>query len=244
MHALVVIPTFQEAANIRSLIHGIRAASPEVHILIVDDDSPDGTAGVAETLGGEVGNVEVLRRTLKEGLGPAYRAGFAWGLAHGYDVLAGMDADLSHDPAALPFLLRAIESGADFVIGSRYVPGGSIPDWPLRRRALSRWGNRYATAGLRLGVSDATSGYRAYRSEALRGIDLGQIRADGYGFLIEIVYRLVRQGRIVEEVPISFVDRRAGESKMSTLIIAEAFGLVTIWAVRDLLHRLLPRRER
>lgn len=243
-NALVVVPTFQEATNIDSLVRGIRLAAPDVHILVVDDDSPDGTADIAEALGHEVGNVQVLRRKLKEGLGPAYRAGFAWGLERSYDILAGMDADLSHDPVALPVLLGAIADGADFVIGSRYVPGGSIPEWPLHRRALSRCGNRYATTVLRLGVSDATSGYRAYRSEALRGIDLGQIRADGYGFLIEIVYRLIRQGRKVAEVPIAFVDRQAGDSKMSPRIIAEAFGLVTIWATRDFLHRIVPRRAR
>lgn len=230
---LVVVPTFQESANISMLLNGIHAAVPDAQVLVVDDGSPDGTAAIAEAVGRELGNVEVIRRMRKEGLGPAYRAGFQWGLDREYAVLASMDADLSHDPASLPVMLDAVDAGAHCVIGSRYVDGGSIPDWSLHRRALSRWGNRYAAAGLRLGVRDATSGYRAYCRDALCGIELEDIRADGYAFQIELVYRLLRQGRSVVEVPIAFIDRQAGESKMSAPIIMEAFGLVTGWAVRD-----------
>ena len=247
MRSLAVVPTYQEAANISALLQRIRAAAPDVDVLVVDDGSPDGTAELAEELALATGGVHVLRRQRKQGLGPAYQAGFSWGFERGYDVLVGMDADLSHDPSALPELLAAIGDGADMVLGSRYVPGGSIPDWPLRRRALSRWGNRYATIALGLGVHDATSGYRAYRAETLKTIPLRKARASGYGFQIELVYRMVRSGARVTEVPIAFVDRQEGESKMSSSIIMEAFALVTAWAARDHARRLgagLTRRWR
>ncbi|HET7488649.1 MAG TPA: polyprenol monophosphomannose synthase [Acidimicrobiales bacterium] len=236
MSALVVLPTFQEAGNVEVAIRAIRAAAPDVHVLVVDDASPDGTAAIAERVGAEVGQVDILRRDGKHGLGRAYRAGFGWGMDRGFDVLVSMDADLSHDAAALPLLLAA-SATADVVVGSRYVPGGTIPDWSFHRRALSRWGNRYADAVLRLGVRDATSGFRAYRTEALRHLDLDRLSADGYGFQIEMVYRLVRQGGRAAEVPIHFVDRRVGKSKMSGRIIVEAFALVTGWAAMDVLHR-------
>lgn len=231
-----MLPTFQEAGNVEVAIRAIRAAAPDVHVLVVDDASPDGTAAIAERVGAEVGQVDILRRDGKHGLGRAYRAGFGWGMDRGFDVLVSMDADLSHDAAALPLLLAA-SATADVVVGSRYVPGGTIPDWSFHRRALSRWGNRYADAVLRLGVRDATSGFRAYRTEALRHLDLDRLSADGYGFQIEMVYRLVRQGGRAAEVPIHFVDRRVGKSKMSGRIIVEAFALVTGWAAMDVLHR-------
>ena len=244
MRTLAVVPTFQEAANISGLLHRIRDAAAAVDVLVVDDGSPDGTADLAETVGAELGRIDIMRRARKEGLRQAYQAGFTWGLERDYDVLVCMDADLSHDPGALPSLLRAIDGGADVVLGSRYMPGGSIPDWPFRRRALSRWGNRYAAAALRLGVEDATSGYRAYRSTALREIDFQRVRANGYGFQIELLYRLNSHGRRVEEVPIAFVDRQAGKSKISARIVAEAFVLVTAWAAKERVRRLASGRRR
>jgi len=239
VRALVVLPTFNEATNIDEVLRRIRAAVPLAEVLVVDDGSPDGTADMAESLGRELGAITVLRRAQKAGLGSAYRAGFTDGLARGFDVLVEMDADLSHDPAALPALLAAVEHGADLAIGSRYVPGGSIPHWSWHRRALSRWGNRYAAGVLGLAINDSTSGFRAYRSDALRRFDLSTVRAEGYGFQIEMAYRVVRNDGRVVEVPIAFVDRVRGTSKMSGAIVAEALGLVTVWAVRD---RVLRRR--
>jgi glycosyltransferase involved in cell wall biosynthesis len=230
---LVVLPTYQEAANVQHVLWRIRTAVPDVTVLVVDDGSPDGTANLAEATGDVLGGVEVLRRTSKSGLGAAYRAGFRWGLAQGFEVLIEMDADLSHDPASLPALIAAVRGGADLSIGSRYVAGGSIPKWSLPRRLLSRWGNRYAGAVLGLPVHDATSGFRAYTAAALRAIDLDSVRADGYGFQIEMAYRVTRAGGTVVELPIAFVDREKGESKMSTRIVVEALLLVTRWGLRE-----------
>ena len=241
MSTLVVLPTYQEAANVAEVLRRLRAAVPAARVLVVDDNSPDGTADLAEAAGRELGGIDVLRRPGKAGLGSAYRAGFAQGLDAGHDTLVEMDADLSHDPAALPSLLAAVDGGADLAVGSRYVPGGSIPHWSLRRRALSRWGNRYAAAVLGLEVHDATSGYRAYRADVLRRIDLDTVRADGYGFQIEMAYRVARLGGAIREVPIAFTDRVRGASKMSGRIIVEALVLVTWWGARD---RLLARRAR
>jgi dolichol-phosphate mannosyltransferase len=240
----VVVPTYQEAANVVEAITRLRAAAPTVGVLVVDDASPDGTADVVDAAAPGLGDVWVLRRPAKAGLGSAYRDGFRWGIDHGFDVLVEMDADLSHDAAALASLLRPLDLGADLVIGSRYLPGGSIPAWSAHRRALSRWGNRYAAAMLRLGVLDATSGYRAFLAGALLDIDFERIRADGYGFQIETTYRLVRLGRRVVEVPISFVDRTEGTSKMSWRIVAEALVLVTGWGVRDRVVAALTGRTR
>ena len=244
MRAAIVIPTYEEAHNIAVVLPLVRAAAPGAEVVVVDDASPDGTADLAEKVGAETGGVTVLRRTGRRGFGAACRAGFAWALERGYEVVVGMDADLSHDPAALPALLQGIEDGADLVVGSRYVPGGAIPKWPAYRRALSRGGNRYATAVLRLPLSDATSGYRAYRSSALRAMDLQAVRANGYGFLIEMVYRVARQGGRITEVPIVFVDRERDGSKMSGRIVAEAMALVTLWGLRDMGRRLVRAGRR
>jgi len=240
VRALVVLPTYQEAENIAEVLHRLRAAAPTADVLVVDDSSPDGTAGLAKAVGHELGGVDVLVRATKSGLGSAYRAGFAEGLARGYDVLVEMDSDLSHDPARLPALLAAVSDGADLAVGSRYVAGGSIPGWPAHRRWLSRAGNRYADAVLGLSVRDATSGFRAYRADALRRLDLDTVRADGYGFQIEMAYRIAGNGGRIVELPIQFVDRTRGTSKMSLRIIAEALVLVTWWGVRDRLFA--PRR--
>lgn len=237
MRTLVVVPTYDEAGNIELLLRQLRAVVPDAGVLVVDDSSPDGTAALAEAVGRELGGVEVLHRPGKSGLGRAYREGFARALAERYEVVVQMDADLSHDPAALPALLAPLVAGsADMVIGSRYVPGGSIPAWPWYRRALSRFGNRYATALLDIGAHDLTSGYRAYRAPVLAGIDLEAVRADGYGFMIELVYRAAKHDVRIVEVPITFADRVRGESKMSGRIVAEALLLVTGWAVRDRLR--------
>jgi dolichol-phosphate mannosyltransferase len=228
VRVLVVVPTFQEVENIEELLRRVRESVPAADVLVVDDGSPDGTADVALKIGEEIGQIDILRRTRKEGLGAAYRAGFAQGLDRGYDVLVQMDADLSHDPGALPSLLAPLDH-ADLVVGSRYVAGGSIPHWPARRRALSRYGNRYATAVLGLGIRDATSGFRAYKADTLRVIGVENTTATGYGFQVELAYRAVQRGCTVVEVPIVFVDRVRGNSKMSSRIIAEAMWGVTVW---------------
>lgn len=239
-----MLPTYNEAENIDDVLRRVRDAVPEAGVLVVDDGSPDGTADLADALGEELGRITVMRRTEKNGLGAAYRAGFRWGLDEGYEALVEMDSDLSHDPAALPSILVALEHSADLVIGSRYVPGGSIPEWSWHRRALSRWGNRYAAGLLGLAVNDATAGYRAYRASILDQIDLDGVVADGYGFQIEMTYQVVALGGRIVEVPISFTDRVRGTSKMSSRIVVEAFGLVTWWAVRDRLLGGARRRRR
>ncbi len=238
MRTLVVLPTFNEAANSEEVLRQVRASVPAADMLVVDDSSPDGTADLAEGIGRELGSVEVLRRPAKSGLGSAYRDGFRLGLTRGYDVMVEMDSDLSHDPGSLPALLAAVEQGASLALGSRYVPGGSIPDWSWYRRALSRWGNRYAARVLGLGITDATSGFRAYTADVLAAVAIDDVRADGYGFQIEMAYRVLRCGGTITEVPISFTDRVRGESKMSSRIIAEALVLVTGWGLRDQLRKL------
>jgi dolichol-phosphate mannosyltransferase len=241
---LVITPTFLEAENIETLLRRVRAAVPEADVLVVDDNSPDGTAGLAETVGSELGSIEVLRRPAKKGLGSAYRAGFAVGIERGYDVLVQMDADLSHDPGALPELLGALEAGADLVIGSRYLPGGSIPHWPWFRRALSRYGNRYAAFVLGTPVRDSTSGYRAYRADVLKAIDYATTRATGYGIQIELAYRVWQWGGTIREVPITFTDRVRGNSKMTWRIAVEELTLVTWWGIRDRWRARAARRPR
>ena len=238
MRTLIVLPTFNEADNIVEVLQKLRAVVPEASVLVVDDASPDGTADLVEEVAEQIGDVSVMRRPAKSGLGSAYRDGFRRGLSVGYDVMVEMDSDLSHDPAALPSLLSAVADGAALALGSRYIPGGSIPDWSWYRRALSRWGNRYAAAVLGIDVKDATSGYRAYRAEALTNIDFHMVQADGYGFQVEMAYRVLASGGRIVEVPISFTDRVRGESKMSSRIVIEALVLVTWWAIRDRLLRI------
>jgi dolichol-phosphate mannosyltransferase len=237
MNVLVVLPTYNEAANIDRVLRRVRTSLDEATVLVVDDGSPDGTADVAEVLGKELGNVEVLRRQGKSGLGSAYRDGFRWGLERGFDACVEMDADLSHEPEALPGLVAALTGPCELAVGSRYVTGGVIPNWAWHRRLLSRGGNIYASALLGLGVADSTSGFRAYSASLLRRIELDRIRADGYGFQIEMTYAARRAGASVVEVPIRFVDRVDGESKMSTFIVVEALGLVTWWGLLRLVNR-------
>ncbi len=231
MRPLVIIPTYNESENIERMIHRIHECLPKAGVLVVDDGSPDGTAELVQAVAAELPDVSLLARSGKSGLGSAYRAGFAWGLERGYDTFVEIDADFSHDPAALPSLVAPIELGFDVSIGSRYVEGGSIPNWAWHRHLLSRGGNVYAAAVLGLGVTDSTAGYRAYSARILSRLDLDRMRAEGYGFQIEMTYRSKEHGAAITEVPISFVDRAAGESKMSSVIVVEALGLVTWWGL-------------
>lgn len=239
---LVLLPTYQERENIETVLRQLRIAVPHATVLVIDDGSPDGTAERAEELNGEIGGIETLRRTEKAGLGSAYRAGAAWGLERGYELMVQMDADLSHDPQALPELLAARDAAdADLVIGSRYIPGGAIPDWTRRRRLLSKWGNAYVRLCLALPIHDATTGYRVWTAATIKDIDLLGTQAEGYGFVIESNYRASRQGHRIVEVPIVFRDRRWGKSKMSLRIILEALALVTRWGATARLARLRRR---
>ncbi len=232
VRTLVVLPTYNECANIDSVLRAVRANLPAANILVVDDSSPDGTADIARKLVGELGSIDVTVRPEKQGLGPAYLAGFRWGIDRGYEAFVEMDSDFSHDPASLPALIQPMTEGADLVIGSRYVPGGSIPDWKLSRRLLSRFGNLYAKWMLDLGVEDSTAGFRVYSERVLKKIDLDAVTASGYGFQIEMTYRAKQAGATICEVPIRFVDRVNGESKMSSSVVTEALALVTKWGIR------------
>src|SRR3954447_3576690 len=243
MRTLVVVPTYEEAANITELLQRTRAAAPDVDVLVVDDNSPDGTAKLAQALAEELGQIEVLVRQEKAGLGTAYRAGFAIGIERGYDVLVQMDADLSHDPAALPSLVAGLDDRVGVVIGSRYVPGGSIPHWPWHRRFLSRYGNLYTRLALGLKARDLTSGFRAWKTTTLQHIDYKTTHATGYLFQMEMAYRVVQRGDSIAEVPITFRDRVRGTSKMSGAVIFEELTRVTWWGVRDRVRRVRSTRH-
>lgn len=238
MRALIVVPTYDEVGNVALVLRQLRLAVPEADILVVDDSSPDGTGQLVLTIGAELGRIDLLTRPGKLGLGSAYRDGLAWGLDRGYEVLVEMDADLSHDPAAVPSLLAALDDGADLAIGSRYIDGGNIVGWARHRRMLSRYGNSYSSAMLGLHVHDLTSGFRAFRAETLMRIVVASTQANGYGFQIEMVDRVARAGGIVVEVPITFAERQEGQSKMSTRIVVEALALVTWWRLRG--RRTIP----
>jgi dolichol-phosphate mannosyltransferase len=238
---LVLIPTYNERESLSSAVAGVRAAVPDAHILIVDDASPDGSGQLADELAAADPAVHVLHRSSKQGLGAAYLAGFRWGMGRGYDVLVEMDADGSHRPEHLPMILAAL-TDADAVIGSRWVPGGAVENWPRSRRLLSRGGNTYARIMLDLPVRDVTAGYRAYRRSALERIDLRTVQSEGYCFQVDLTRRIVRAGMRVREVPITFVERTAGESKMSRTIVAEALWRVTAWGIHDRWRRV-ARRE-
>jgi dolichol-phosphate mannosyltransferase len=241
MRVLVVVPTYLEAENIEQFLRALRGAAADVDVLVVDDGSPDGTADLAERLAPELGRIDVLRRPGKAGLGAAYRAGFSEGIERGYEALVEIDADLSHDPRALPTMLEAIQAGADAVVGSRYIAGGSVEHWPFVRRALSKWGNRYAAFVLGISMTDTTSGYRVYRAGALQAADYSSTRSTGYAFQIELSYRVITAGHKLVEVPIVFVDRVRGQSKMSLRIALEAMITVTYWGVRARSRRRGPR---
>jgi dolichol-phosphate mannosyltransferase len=239
---VLVIPTYQEAENIAALLREVRSVCPELDVVVADDNSPDGTGKIAEEVAEELGRIEVLHRPGKQGLGAAYRHGFRHALDQGYEVVVQMDADFSHDPAVLPVLLDAVESGADVAVGSRYVPGGSVPNWTWARRMLSRWGNTYARRMLRLRLRDATTAFRAYRAEVLEAIDIDGTTANGYLFQIETAFRLSLTDAKVVEVPITFVDRVAGSSKMAVVrTMAETELRVTWWGIAMRAPRLTDR---
>jgi dolichol-phosphate mannosyltransferase len=230
---VVVIPTFNERENIADLLRVLRATVPEAQLMVVDDQSPDGTGALADGVAAELGNITVIHRDGKPGLGAAYRHGFAVAAEQGFDVVVSMDSDFSHDPAVIPTMLRLIEGGADVVIGSRYTAGGGTQDWPLRRRLLSKWGNRYTGWLLGAKVRDCTAGFRAYRGDVLQRIDPASTAAEGYAFLTELTRRLARSGANIVETPILFKDREKGTSKMSARIIVESMLLVTGWGILD-----------
>ncbi len=226
----VIIPTYDERENLEGIVAGVRTAVPDADLLIVDDNSPDGTGDLADKLALADEHVQVLHRTQKGGLGAAYLAGFGWALDRGYGALVEMDADGSHDPAELPALLAALAT-ADLVVGSRWIKGGTVRNWPRSREILSRGGNAYARLALGLSVHDATGGYRAYRAEALRDLGLHAVRSQGYCFQIELTARAAQASKVIAEVPITFTERTRGNSKMSNAIVAEALLRVTQWGV-------------
>ncbi|BBX25300.1 polyprenol monophosphomannose synthase [Mycolicibacterium alvei] len=234
----MIIPTYNERENLPLIVGRVHQASPEVHILIVDDGSPDGTGQLADELAlADPDRVHVMHRTSKAGLGAAYLAGFAWGLGRGYSVLVEMDADGSHAPEELSRLLDAVDAGADLAIGSRYVAGGTVRNWPVRRLVLSKTANTYSRLLLGVGIHDITAGYRAYRREVLEKIDLSAVDSKGYCFQIDLTWRAINNGFTVVEVPITFTERELGVSKMSGSNIREAMFKVAEWGIRGRLDR-------
>ncbi|MFI5661730.1 polyprenol monophosphomannose synthase [Streptomyces sp. NPDC051684] len=238
---LVIIPTYNEAENIKPVVGRVRESVPAAHVLVADDNSPDGTGKLADELAAEDEQVHVLHRTGKEGLGAAYLAGFAWGMEHGYGVLVEMDADGSHQPEELPRLLTALK-GADLVLGSRWVPGGRIVNWPKSRQFISRGGSTYSRLLLDVPIRDVTGGYRAFRRETLEGLGLDEVASQGYCFQVDLARRAVREGYHVVEVPITFVERERGDSKMSKDIVVEALWRVTTWGVGARVDKVLGRK--
>ena len=229
---VVVIPTYNEVENLPLIVARVRTSVPEAYILIADDNSPDGTAKVADELAASDDHLHVMHRLGKEGLGAAYLAGFAWALEQGFDVVVEMDADGSHQPEQLPLLLDALRD-ADLVLGSRWVDGGSVVNWPRSREILSRGGNWYTRRALRLPLMDATGGYRAFRASTLRALDLDGVCSAGYIFQVDLAYRTLDRGLRVREVPIEFVERQIGDSKMNRKIVSEALWRVTVWGARE-----------
>ena len=229
--ALVIVPTYNERENIAEVARRLfDAASGRVGLLVVDDGSPDGTAEIVKQIATGPEEVHLIERAGKQGLGSAYRTGFEWALERGYEAVVEMDADLSHDPADVPRLLDALEN-ADLVIGSRYVPGGGTRNWGLLRRLLSRFGNAYSRAWLGYSVRDSTAGFRAYRTEWLRELDLSTAASEGYAFQVEMTFRTFRAGKRIVEVPITFVERTMGRSKMSRRIVVEALVRIARWGL-------------
>jgi dolichol-phosphate mannosyltransferase len=229
---LVIIPTYNEHESLPLIVGRVRASVAEAHVLVADDNSPDGTGDIADTLSAQDSHIHVMHRMDKDGLGAAYLAGFAWALEQGYDVVVEMDADGSHQPEQLPRLLVALRD-ADLVLGSRWVPGGSVVNWPKHREVLSRGGSTYARMMLGVPMRDATGGYRAFRADTLRALDLDAVESKGYCFQIDLAWRAVRAGMRVVEVPIEFVERELGDSKMSQRIVVEAMWRVTVWGAQD-----------
>ena len=243
---LVIIPTYNEAGNVRLITGRVRVSVPEVDVLIADDNSPDGTGRIADEMAAKDSHIHVMHRAGKQGLGAAYIAGFRWARDHGYDAVVQMDADGSHAPEELPRLLNALRE-ADAVIGSRWVRGGQVVNWPMHRLLLSRGGNFYTRVVLGMGVKDATGGYRAYRMSVLDKAELDSIQSQGYSYQVELTWRIHRNGFSIVEVPITFAEREHGASKMSGSIVKEALWRVTVWGVhsrRDSLRRALRPTDR
>jgi dolichol-phosphate mannosyltransferase len=240
----MVVPTYNEAENLAWIVGRVREAQPTIDVLVVDDGSPDGTGRIADELAAADPHVKVVHRTEKAGLGAAYRAGFRVALEAGYDVIGEMDADGSHQPEQLHRLLEAIEAGADLVIGSRWIPGGSIVNWPRSREALSRGGNLYVRLLLGIDVHDATAGYRLFRRATLEKIDIDQVRSTGYVFQTDMAYRTLQAGLKVVEVPIEFIERERGDSKMSRDVATESLKSITTWGLRERGRRVRRRFRR
>jgi dolichol-phosphate mannosyltransferase len=228
--ALVCIPTYNEADNLEPITQAVLKAEPRVDILVVDDNSPDGTGKIADALAAKEPRIRVLHREKKEGLGRAYLAAFRWALAEGYTYIIEMDADFSHDPRYLPGLLDAAEAGADLVLGSRYITGGGTVNWGIGRQVLSRGGSLYARTILGVGIHDLTGGFKCFHRRVLETIELDAVKSTGYAFQIELTYRTLKKGFTVREIPIVFEDRRVGQSKMSRKIFLEA--LTMVWKLR------------
>ena len=239
---LVIVPTYNERENLPLIVSRVRTAVPTAHVLVADDASPDGTGQLADHLAADDPNVHVLHRPGKAGLGAAYLDGFGWGTLRGFDILVEMDADGSHQPEQLPSLLERIHDGADVVLGSRYVPGGAVQNWPKHREVLSRGGNTYTRVMLGIPLHDATGGYRAYRTTALEKLSLSDVESQGYCFQVDLARRAVRAGLRIDEVPITFVERTLGASKMNRAIIVEALWRVTRWGMRSRIEQLTKRR--
>ncbi len=240
-NTVVVIPTYNEIASISGIVERIFAAVPEANVLIVDDNSPDGTGELADQLSSDDSRVHVLHRTEKNGLGAAYGAGFRWALDKPYDFIVEMDADGSHQPEELPLLIALLESGSDMAIGTRWIPGGVIVNWPAYRKFISRSGTAYARILLQSKLHDLTSGYRGFRADSLRAIDLQTVNSQGYCFQIEMAWLFERSGARIGEFPITFVERSEGVSKMSTGIVVEALAKVTGWGLSSLVGRAPER---
>ncbi|WP_138413657.1 polyprenol monophosphomannose synthase [Sinomonas gamaensis] len=243
MRILTIIPTYNELESLPKTLGRLRSAVPASDVLVADDNSPDGTGDLADRIASEDPQVHVLHRRGKEGLGAAYIAGFHWALERDYDVIVEMDADGSHQPEQLPRLLDAVEAGADLVIGSRWVQGGSVVNWPFYRQLISRTGSTYARTMLGLKIKDMTAGYRAFRRTTLEKLDLDAVESVGYGFQVDLAWRVAKMGLKVVEVPVTFVERELGSSKMSGNIVVEAMLNVTKWGIADRLKQLSGRRQ-
>ena len=228
--AVICVPTYNEKENLAAIVAAILGATPEVDVLVIDDNSPDGTGQIADGIASRDPRVKVLHRAGKQGLGKAYLAGFAWALERGYELVFEMDADFSHDPKYLPFMLEKARDGADLVIGSRNIPGGGTVNWGIGRKILSKGGSFYARTILGIPVRDVTAGFKCFRRRVLESIDLGSVECSGYAFQIELTYRTIRKGFKVVELPIVFVDRQVGNSKMSRRIVFEA--MAKVWSIR------------
>jgi dolichol-phosphate mannosyltransferase len=234
---VVVIPTYNEIGSLASVISRINRTVADAHVLVVDDNSPDGTGRLADELAAGDERMHVIHRTEKNGLGVAYGAGFSWALANGYDYVVEMDADGSHQPEELPRLLALLDGGDDVAIGTRWIPGGAIVNWPLHRKLISRAGTLYSRIMLRSRLHDLTSGYRGFRAEALRAVDFTRVASQGYCFQIEMAWQFERSGARMGEFPITFVERAEGVSKMSTGIVVEALTKVTLWGLSGVVGR-------